>query len=113
MGLARKSEETPWCLTFHYKDNPAPNTLIGNANKTFHFNFMHALKESQTLRMGDANEIMQFLMQSDEKKMIQDGLFRNNYEAFWQHSGQLLFKHIGDLKRFAIRVMTNTHHTFV
>ena len=22
VGLERKSEETPWCLTFHYKDNP-------------------------------------------------------------------------------------------
>ena len=52
-------------------------------------------------------------MQADEKKMIEEGLFRNNYEAFWQHSGQLLFKHIGDLKRFAIRVLSNTHHTFV
>ena len=52
-------------------------------------------------------------MHADEKKMIEEGLFRNNYEAFWQHSGQLLFKHIGDLKRFAIRVLSNTHHTFV
>ena len=83
IGLRRKSEETPWCLTFHYKDNPVQNTLIGNARKTFHFNFMHALKESQALRMGDANEILQFLWQSDENKMIEDGLFRNNYEAFW------------------------------
>jgi hypothetical protein len=47
---------------------------------------MHSLKESQSLRMGDANEIMQFLWQSDEKKMI-EGLSRNNYEAFYQHSG--------------------------
>ena len=52
-------------------------------------------------------------MKSDETKMIEDGLFRHNYDNFWQHSGQLLFKHIGDLKRFAIRVLTNTHHTFV
>ena len=73
---------------------------------------MNALKEAQTLRMGDANEIMQFLNQQDEKRMI-EGLFKNNYEQFWQHSGQLLFKHIGDLKRFAIRVLSNTHHTYV
>lgn len=51
--------------------------------KTFHFNFMNSLKESQCLRMDDANEIMQFLVQRDEKKMIEDGLFKNNYEAFW------------------------------
>ena len=25
----------------------------------------------------------------------------------------MLFKHIGDLKRYAIRVFTNTHHTYV
>lgn len=74
---------------------------------------MHSLKESQALKMGDANEIMQFLYKQDETKMVEDGLFRNNFEAFWQHSGQLLFKHIGDLKRFAIRVLCNTHHTFV
>ena len=52
-------------------------------------------------------------MQSDEKKMIEDGLLRNNYESFWSHCSQLLFKHIGDLKRFAVRVLSNTHHTFV
>ena len=33
--------------------------------------------------MGDANEIMQFLWKSDETKMVEDGLFRNNFEAFW------------------------------
>ena len=63
--------------------------------------------------MGDANEIQQFLNHADERKMIEDGLFKNNYDSFWQHSGQILFKHIGDLKRFAIRVLTNSHHTFV
>ena len=45
--------------------------------------------------------------------MIEEGLFRNNYEAFWQQNDKLLFKHIGDLKRYAIRVLANTHHTFV
>ena len=53
-----------------------PNTLIGNARKTFHHNFMHSLKESHSLRMGDANEIMQFLVRNDETKMVEDGLFR-------------------------------------
>ena len=61
VGLELKGDQTPWQLTFHYKDNPEPNPLIGNARKTFHFNFMHYLKESQALRMGDANEILQFL----------------------------------------------------
>ena len=45
--------------------------------------------------------------------MIEDGLFKNNYEAFWQQNHKHLFKHIGDLKRYAIRVLSNTHHTFV
>ena len=50
--------------------------------KTFHFNFMHSLKESQVLRMDDANEIMQFLVQRDEKKMIEDGLFKPKLQVF-------------------------------
>lgn len=25
VGLKRKKDETPWCLTFHYKDNPNQN----------------------------------------------------------------------------------------
>ena len=85
VGLKRKKDETPWCLTFHYKDNPNQNQhfMVQNAMKTFHFNFMNSLKESQCLRMDDANEIMQFLVERDEKKMIEDGLFKNNYEAFW------------------------------
>ena len=45
--------------------------------------------------------------------MIEDGLFKNNYEAFWEQNDKLLFKHLGDLKRFAVRVLTNTHHTYV
>ena len=81
--------------------------------KTFHFHFMHSLKESQVLRMDDANEIMQFLVQKDEKKMIEDGLFKNNYEAFWQQNHKHVFKHIGDIKKYAIRVLSNTHHTFI
>ena len=49
--------------------------------------------------MDDANEIMQFLVQKDEKKMIEDGLFKNNYEAFWQQNHKHVFKHIGDIKK--------------
>lgn len=75
VGLEKKSDETPWCLRFHYKDNPQPNPMISNVRKTSHLNFMHSLKESQTMRMGDANEIQQFLMRQDETKMIEDGLF--------------------------------------
>ena len=25
VGINNKKDETPWCLTFHYKDNPNPN----------------------------------------------------------------------------------------
>ena len=48
VGLKRKKDETPWCLTFHYKDNPNQNQhfMVQNAMKTFHFNFMNSLKES-------------------------------------------------------------------
>jgi len=63
--------------------------------------------------MGDANEILSNLNKKDETKMIEEGLFKNNYEAFWQLNQPHLVKHIADLKRYAIRVSTNTHHTFV
>ena len=45
--------------------------------------------------------------------MLEDGLLRNNYETFWELNDKHLFKHIGDLKRYAIRVLCNNHHTFV
>jgi len=63
--------------------------------------------------MGDANEIQQFLLRNDETKMIEDGLFVHKFDIFWEYARPLIFKHIGDVKRYAIRCFTNTHHTFV
>jgi hypothetical protein len=45
--------------------------------------------------------------------MIEDGLFKNNYESFWEINHNLRLKHIGDLQRYAVRIYSNKHHTFV
>lgn len=63
--------------------------------------------------MGDANEILGNLSKKDEQKMVNEGLLKNNYTAFWEINQDFQVKHIGDFKRYAIRVMSNTHHTFV
>jgi hypothetical protein len=55
-----------------------------SGHKTYHFNFMNSLKESLFLRMGDANEILGNLSKKDEQKMVNEGLLKNNYTAFWE-----------------------------
>jgi hypothetical protein len=45
---------------------------------------MNSLKESLFLRMGDANEILGNLSKKDEQKMVNEGLLKNNYTAFWE-----------------------------
>ena len=55
-----------------------------SGHKTYYFNFMHSLKESLYLRMGDANEILGNLNKKDEQKMVNEGLLKNNYTAFWE-----------------------------
>ena len=39
--------------------------------------------------------------------MIDDGLFKNNYESFWEINQAHILKHAADLKRFAIKVGSN------
>jgi Autophagy protein Apg5 len=63
--------------------------------------------------VGDANEILSHLLKQDENKMIAEGLFKNNYETFWEINQSHLLRPIADFKRFAIRVFTNMHHTYV
>ena len=83
VGLQGKKEEIPWCLIFHYRNNPV-NQYFTSGHKTYHFNFMNSLKESLFLRMGDANEILGNLSKKDEQKMVNEGLLKNNYTAFWE-----------------------------
>jgi hypothetical protein len=45
--------------------------------------------------------------------MIKEGLFKNNYETFWEINHKCLLKPIADFKRFAIRELANIHHTYV
>ena len=55
-----------------------------SGHKTYYFNFKHSLNESLYLRMGDANEILGNLNKKDEQKMVNEGLLKNNYTAFWE-----------------------------
>ena len=45
--------------------------------------------------------------------MIKEGLFKNNYETFWEINQAHLLRPIADFKRYAIRVLSNLHHTYV
>ena len=78
----------------------------------FRFHYINALKESQCLRMGNANDILSTLSKKDETKMI-EGLLKHNYESFWEINQPLCDKPITDMKKFAIRIFTNRHHTYV
>jgi hypothetical protein len=45
--------------------------------------------------------------------MIKEGLFKNNYETFWEINQAHLLRPIADFKKYAIRVLTNLHHTYI
>ena len=45
--------------------------------------------------------------------MIKDGLCKNLYETFWEINQAHLLRPIADFKRFAVRVLTNVHHTYI
>ena len=84
-GLTAKKDHLPWTLTFHYKDNPIKSQMnLKSCLRSYQATFMQSLKESQNLRVGDANEILTHLPKSEENKMILEGLFKNNYETFWE-----------------------------
>ena len=113
-GLAQKKEQIPWSLTFHYKECPIKATFsFKSALKAYQYTFINSLKESQHLRVGDAAEILSHLTQVDANKMVKDGLFKNNYETFWEINQAHLLRPIADFKKYAIRVFSNLHHTYV
>lgn len=113
-GLAAKKDGIPWCIQFHYKDCQIKHTYsFKQPFKAYKYTFMNALKESQHMRIGDAAEILSHLTEQDTNKMLREGLFKNNYETFWEINQQHLLRPIADFKRYAIRVLCNLHHTYV
>ena len=42
-----------------------------------------------------------------------EGLKRHNYENFWEINQALCDRSIGEFKKYAIRVFSNRHHTYV
>lgn len=81
--------------------------------KAYQYTFINSLKESQYLRIGDANEILTNLTSLDANKMIKDGLCKNLYETFWEINQAHLLRPIADFNRYAVRVFTNVHHTYI
>ena len=58
IGLTEKHKDLPWCLTFHYKGFPEEQVLRLEGINCFKFHFINSLKESQSLRLGSATEIL-------------------------------------------------------
>ena len=64
------------------------------------------------MRVGSANEILSNLSKKDETRMI-DGLIKHNFESYWEINQPLCDKHIAEMKKFALRLFSNRHHTYV
>lgn len=80
--------------------------------KYIEFSFINSLKESHVLRMGSANEILAQMKKYEEEKLL-DGVQKHNYELFWEINQPLCDKHIADMKKYAIRVLSNRYTNFV
>jgi len=111
IGIKNKQKDLPWCLTFHYKDFPEEQVLRLEGLNFFKFHYINALKESHTLRMGSASEIL--AMQKREEQRMIEGILKHNYENFWEINQPLCDKNVTDAKKYAIRVFCNRHHTYV
>lgn len=61
--------------------------------------------------MGSATEILS--MQKREEQRMIDGILKHNFENFWEINQPLCDKNIGDVKKYAIRIFCNRHHTYV
>lgn len=64
------------------------------------------------LRLGSCSEILSYMSKKDETRMI-DGLVKHNFKLFWEINLMLRDKNIKDIKKYAIRVFSNKHHTYV
>ena len=62
--------------------------------------------------MGSAQEILANMQKKDETRMI-DGLRKHTYENFWEINQGLCDKPINELKKYALRIFCNKHHTYV
>lgn len=111
IGIRDKQKDLPWCLTFHYKDFPEEQVLRLEGLNFFKFHYINALKESHTLRLGSASEILS--MQKKEEQRMIDGIMKHNFENFWEINQPICDKNITDVKKYAIRVFCNKHHTYM
>lgn len=111
VGLKNKQKDLPWCLTFHYRDFPEEQVLRLEGLNFFKFHYINALKESHNIRMGQGSEILN-MQNRDETRMI-EGILKHNYESFWEVNQPLIDKNIHELKKYALRIFSNTHHTYL
>jgi hypothetical protein len=75
------------------------------------FHFINNLKESHSLRFGSSNDILS--MQTRDEQRLIEGLRRHNYENFWEINQGLRDRSISEFKKYAIRILSNRHHTYV
>jgi hypothetical protein len=101
----------PWSLIFHYKDLHEERNVKLEGINFLKYHFINSLKESHTLRLGSSNEILSNLSKKDESRMI-EGIMKHNFKSFWEINSNLRDKHLRDLKKYAIRVFCNKHHTY-
>ena len=56
--------------------------------------------------MGSANEILAQMKKYEEEKLL-DGIHKHSYELFWEINQILCDKHIANMKKFALRIISN------
>jgi hypothetical protein len=60
--------------------------------------------------MGTGSEVLN--MQKKEETRMIEGILKHNFENFWEINQPLCDKSVGELKKYAIRVFSNRHHTY-
>mmetsp|Transcript_12985 Transcript_12985/g.21955 ORF Transcript_12985/g.21955 Transcript_12985/m.21955 type:complete len:135 (+) Transcript_12985:665-1069(+) len=110
--------DLPWELVFHYKG--CPDDHLSRLQKNggiiginyIKFYYINSLKESTVLRMGSANEIISHMKKSEEEKLLL-GIQKHKYEQFWEINQPLCDKHIADMKKYAVRIVTNKYANLI
>lgn len=52
------------------------------------------------------------MQNKDENRMI-DGIIKHNFESFWEVNQPLIDKNIQQMSKYAVRVLSNAHHTYL
>ena len=111
VGVNNKEQELPWRLNFHYSGAPEESVKLRKVGALIDmsyikFSYINSLKESHLLRMGTAHEILAQMKKQDEEKLL-SGIHKHSYETFWEINQCFCDKHIGDMRKYAVRLYSN------